>query len=221
MRITALIPVKPPTASKARLAEILSPDERAALARVTFRTVAEALFDASVPCDILTPNALQAAEITQGRAEIIEESPDLDGLNAQLEWALAGDTLAGADAVLILHADLPLATADAIRSLLAAAEEIPAGVTTVESADGGTNAMVVPMPLSFPLLYGRHSHEKHREAATAAGLATLSVDSPELALDLDTAEDIQTLLQSSAGRKSPAGQLLLSMGIESRLAARG
>ncbi|MEO6396982.1 MAG: 2-phospho-L-lactate guanylyltransferase [Tepidiformaceae bacterium] len=221
MRITALVPVKPPTASKARLAEILSPDERAALARVTFRTVAEALFGASVPCVILTPNALHAAEVTQGRAAIIEEDPVLNGLNAQLEWALAGDALAGSDAVLILHADLPLATAGAIRRLLAAAKELPAGVTMVESADGGTNAMVLPMPLALPLSYGRNSHQQHREAAAAARFATLSLVSPDLALDLDTAADIHTLLQSAAGRKSAAGQLLLGMGIDSRLATRG
>ena len=218
MPITALVPLKPPSEAKARLAGLLLPNERAELARVTFRTVADALFGASVPCVVLTPSVREAADLTAGRGALIAELPSLKGFNAQLEAALDGGTFEGGDAVLILHADLPLATSGALRLLVTAARRDPNGVTMVRSADGGTNAMVLPLPRPFALHYGSGSFALHADAARAAGIAVHTHQSPEIALDLDTAGDIQTLVATSRGRKSPAGRLLLSMGIESRLA---
>ncbi len=218
MPITALIPLKPPTEAKARLAGLLSPEERAELARVTFRSVADALFGASVPCAVLTPNARDAAGLTAGRGTIIKEQPSVHGLSAQIEVALDGGAFEDGDAVLILHADLPLVTTRALRRLLAEARGQLAGVTMVQSADGGTNAMVLPLPRPFALHYGRNSFALHTEAARAAGLSVHTHRSPELALDLDTAADLRALLSTTRGRESPAGRLLIGMGIEARLA---
>lgn len=217
MRLTALVPVKPPIEAKERLAAILSPAERADLARITFRTVATALFDADIPSVVLTPHAVWAAEFAGRRLAVLEEDPARRSLSAQLEGALDGATFAGSDAVLILHADLPLASAAAIRRLVSAAKENPAGVTMVESADGGTNAMILPFPPSFALQYGQRSFARHSEAAGAAGLSITRHESAELILDLDTAADIRTLLQSPEGRNSAAGQFLLARAVESRL----
>lgn len=218
MPLTALVPLKAPSEAKERLAGLLSQHERAELARVTFRTVADALFEAGVPCVVLTPSASETADLTAGRCAVIEEQPGVRGLSAQLEAALDGAVFAGHDAVLILHADLPLASARSIRLLVAAAREDRASVTMVESADGGTNAMIVRLPRPFALHYGRLSFSLHSAAALAAGMAIHRHNSPELALDLDTPADVQTLLAGPDGRESPAGQLLLAMGAESRLA---
>ena len=217
MPLRALVPLKPPTEAKARLADLLSPEERAQLARVPFRTVVDALFGAGVPCAVLTPNAAVATDLAAGRGVVIKERPGIRGLSAQLEAALDSRAFADGGTVLILHADLPLATPGAVRLLAAAAGEHAAGVTMVESADGGTNAMILPLPRPFALHYGSQSFALHSEAVRAAGLGIVSYPSAELALDLDTPADIRTLLASPAGRKSPAGQLLLGMGVESRL----
>ena len=214
----ALIPLKPPTEAKARLAGLLSPDERAELARVTFRTVADALLGAGVPFVVLTPLAVAAADLTVGECTVIEEQPSIRGLNAQLQVALNGATFAEADSVLILHADLPLATPNAVRLLVGAARKDIGRVTMVKSADGGTNAMILPLPRPFALHYGSGSFALHEVAARAAGLGVYVHRSPRLALDLDTAADVRTLLASSRGRNSPAGRLLLAKGVEARLA---
>jgi 2-phospho-L-lactate guanylyltransferase len=139
------------------------------------------------------------------------EDPALRGLNAQLEAALQG-----LEEALVLHADLPLATADALTELLAAAQRAPS-VTLVESSDGGTNAMVLRPPGSFRLAYGRDSCARHVRSARAAHLHAGLVDSPALRLDLDTAPDLAALLATSAGRASPAGRFLLAIGVEERL----
>lgn len=218
MPLAALVPLKAPTEAKGRLAGLLSAEERAELARVTFRTVAAALSGAGVPWAVLTPDAVQAADLVAGSGAVIEESPGVRGLSAQLEAALDGAAFAGCYSVLILHADLPLATAENVLLMLDAAGEHPASVTMVESADGGTNAMILPLPRPFALCYGRQSFALHAEAARAAGLSIYSHRSAELALDLDTPGDLRALLGDSLGRESPAGRLLLGMGIESRLA---
>ena len=214
----ALIPLKPPTEAKARLAGLLSPDERADLSRVTFLTVADALLGAGMAVAVLTPNAVAAADLTVGECTVIEEQPSIRGLNAQLQLALNGATFAEADSVLILHADLPLATPNAVRLLVGAARKDIGRVTIVKSADGGTNAMILPLPRPFALHYGSGSFALHEVAARAAGLGVYVHRSPRLALDLDTAADVRALLASSRGRNSPAGRLLLAKGVEARLA---
>lgn len=218
MSLVALIPLKPPTEAKARLAGLLSPDERADLSRVTFLTVADALLGAGMAVAVLTPNAVAAADLTVGECTVIEEQPSIRGLNAQLQVALNGATFAEADSVLILHADLPLATPNAVRLLVGAARKDIGRVTMVKSADGGTNAMILPLPRPFALHYGSGSFALHEVAARAAGLGVYVHRSPRLALDLDTAADVRTLLASSRGRNSPAGRLLLAKGVEARLA---
>ena len=218
MSLVALIPLKPPTEAKARLAGLLSPDERADLSRVTFLTVADALLGAGMAVAVLTPNAVAAADLTVGECTVIEEQPSIRGLNAQLQLALNGATFAEADSVLILHADLPLATPNAVRLLVGAARKEIGRVTMVKSADGGTNAMILPLPRPFALHYGSGSFALHEVAARAAGLGVYVHRSPRLALDLDTTADVRTLLASSRGRNSPAGRLLLAKGVEARLA---
>ena len=221
MSLAALIPLKPPTEAKARLAGLLSPDERAQLARVTFLTVADALLAAAVPFVVLTPNVIAAADLTAGRCTVIEEQPSVRGFSAQLQAALDGTSFAKSDTVLILHADLPLATPNAVRLLVSAARKHEGCVTMVESADGGTNAMILPLPRLFALHYGRDSFALHAAAVRASGLGVHVHRSAQLALDLDTAADVRSLFATSRGRKSPAGRLLLAMGADARLAGTG
>lgn len=197
---TVLIPVNRFDRAKQRLAERFRADQREQLAIATFQTVTCAVHDAGLLSVALTPEpdrvmALACAD------QVVGESTLLSGLNAQLE-GLAPQL---GDEVLILHADLPLATGAAIRSFLDAAGDAP--VALVRSPDGGTNAMLLRPPGRFPLAYGRESFVAHEAAARGAGLRTVSVESPALALDLDTPADIAALLETPGGRETPAGRL--------------
>lgn len=214
-----LIPVNQLDRAKGRLSTLLDARQRAELALVTLTTAWHAALEVSSAVVILTAD-LRIHSLLGPRAVVLRESPDAHGLNEQL--ALATTTLIQErklreDAcLLILHADLPLATPPAIHALFAAAPP-PPSATIVRSADGGTNAMLQCPPGKLALAYGLGSAAKHEAAARNAGMTVAWHESPELALDLDTPADIATLLNLPAGWNSPAGRTLATMGIRERL----
>ena len=216
MKVPVLIPVNRLERAKGRLASLLSAEERLTLALITLETVLRAAGPSSV---VLTADR-RVAEAAAGKARILDEAPDLQGLNAQLEAALATLVADGTakDGVLILHADLPLATNEAIENVVAMAR--PNSITVVESRDGGTNAMLLEPPGEFPLAYGPASFALHTAAARQAGMHVSANPNRELSLDLDTPDDIVELLRPPRGRQGAAGRYLLSIGVEARLAAR-
>jgi 2-phospho-L-lactate guanylyltransferase (CobY/MobA/RfbA family) len=77
--------------------------------------------------------------------------------------------------------------------------------------------MLLRPPGRFPLCYGIDSAARHGAAARDAGFYVSVVRSPSLELDLDTPDDIRTLLSSALGRETRAGRLLLAMGVDDRL----
>ena len=107
------------------------------------------------------------------------------GLGAAVAAALS--TLDGH--ALVVNADLPMATPEAIRRLG------EAGLALVEAADGTTNALSLPDPTVFAPLYGRGSAERFRAHAPFATLAIA-----ELAADVDTQTDFERLAPLSGPR---------------------
>lgn len=196
-----LIPVNRFDRAKGRLAQHFSAAQRAQLAIATFETVALAVRDAGLLSVALTPDpdAVRALGVA---TEVIGESSQRHGLNEQLEGIV---TQLGPE-VLILHADLPLATGEAIAAFLDATDE--AETALVRSRDGGTNAMLLRPPGRFTLAYGANSFAAHDAAARAACLTVAHIESPALALDLDTPADIETLLGTPEGRATLAARIL-------------
>lgn len=202
-----LIPVNELGRAKGRLSEMLDPATRASLSLATVGTVVEAVRAAGHEPVLLTRDRQVRASF-EGAASVLDEDANVRGLNAHLESAIARLAAAGAlDELLILHADLPLATAAAVREIIGAAPA-PPSVTLVESPDGGTNAMLVRPPGRFALAYGPGSFALHRAAAEKAGMRVEVISAPALALDLDTAADVERLMASPEGRNSAAGKVL-------------
>ncbi len=213
--LTVLIPVNRLDRAKGRLAGLLTPGERAEVARRSLRTVLEAVAEASLEAVVLTADgAVRAAVAGERVRRVLLEEPQLQGLSEQLEGALGR---LGVEEALILHADLPLATPEALQAFVAEAPPAPS-VALVRSGDGGTNAMLVRPPGRFALRYGRGSGDLHEAGAREAGLAVRRVESPELALDLDTPEDVRRLLASEEGWGCAVGQYLVEIGVDGRLA---
>ena len=84
---------------------------------------------------------------------------------------------------LVVNADLPCATPEAIGRLAAA------GLALVEAEDGTTNALSLPDPSVFAPLYGPGSAAWFRGHAPFATVAI-----PELADDVDSGEDLEHLV---------------------------
>ena len=213
MATTVLIPVNRLDRAKGRLAALLEQGERAALVRRSLAAVLAAVEGAGMEAVVLTSDEAVEAEVPAG-VQILREDPNLRGLSAQLERA--AERLGGGE-LLILHADLPLVSAEALRELVTQAPEAPSA-TLVRPGDGGTNAMLLRPPGRFPLAYGRGSGDLHEAAAREAGLAVRRADVPALALDLDTPADVRELLSTAEGRGTAAGRYLVGLGIEGRAA---
>ena len=211
MATTVLIPVNRLDRAKGRLAALLEPEERAELVRRSLGTVLEAVQGAGLEAVVLTSDEAVRSALPAGIRTLAEE-PGLRGLSAQLERA--AERL-GVDELLILHADLPLATAEALRDLVEQAPTAPS-VTLVRPGDGGTNAMLLRPPGRFPLAYGKGSGDLHEASAREAGLTVRRVEAAALELDLDTPADVRTLLADPGGRASEASRYLVGIGVEGR-----
>jgi 2-phospho-L-lactate guanylyltransferase len=122
---------------------------------------------------------------------VVEEPPGAGDLNAAL--AAAAGRIGDGEPLLVVAADLPLATAAGLERVLAAA---PAPVAVVPSHDGGgTNVLAWREPASFAPRFGPDSAARHLAVPGA-----VRVDEPGLALDVDTAEDLRLV----AGRLDPS-----------------
>lgn len=137
------------------------------------------------------------ASLAVGRVLVVTDDPSVVSAAAEVvhdpggglgEAVAAG--LAQVDGhALVVNADLPAATAAAIRRLA------DAGLALVEAADGTTNALSLPDPSVFVPLYGPGSADRFRAHAP---FATVSI--PELEVDVDSDADLERLAQSLGPR---------------------
>lgn len=183
----ALIPVKELSKAKARLAPVLDEAGRRELITALYRDVLAAALNCPAldGVGVVSRDADALALASEAGAEAMAERGDLnDSLDS------AARTLAdrGIDRVLVLHADLPLASAEAIETIARSSSD----VALVASGDGGTNALVCPAG-AFRFQYGPGSAQQHREAAWDAGLEPELLELPDLALDIDTPGDLERL----------------------------
>lgn len=175
-----LVPVKAFAAAKQRLADVLDPGARVALATAMASTVLEAAgpLSTAVVCD---DEEVRVWAEAQG-AETIW-TPGL-GLNGAVEAGVSHLARRGVDRVVVAHADLPLATDLA---WLTGTE----GVTLVPDRHrDGTNVACVPAVAGFSFAYGAGSFASHRAEAKRLGLTVRLVPDARLGWDVDVAADL-------------------------------
>jgi 2-phospho-L-lactate guanylyltransferase len=161
---TVVVPFR---SGKTRLA--LPPEERAELevamlARVLAAAVA------------VGPTLLVTTDAALGKRFGVEVVPDPGG--GQGAAVAAGLARVDASSALVVNADLPLATAEDLLELAAAAPAL------VPAADGTTNALALVDPAAFRPVYGPGSARRFE----ALGLRPVGL--PRLAADVDTVADV-------------------------------
>ncbi len=176
-----LVPVKAFGAAKARLASVLSPAHREALARWSAERVVAAAGELPVyvACD-----SDDVAEWATSRGASVLWRPGT-GLNAAVASSVAELAERGARHVVVAHGDLPRA-----ERLARFAQRYDGIVLVPDAALDGTNVAVVPARVAFPFAYGAGSFRRHLHAAIATGCAVTVCRDPLLALDLDTPTDL-------------------------------
>ena len=187
-----LVPLKALAEAKGRLAPSLAPLQRRLLAIAMFEDVVAAL--QAVPA-LQAPVVVSPDREVWRRSEamgcrVVEEPPGAQDLNRALATAAAA--VGTDDRLLVVAADLPLASAAGLERVL----ETAAPVVVVPSHDGGgTNVLAWRDPASFAPSFGPDSAARHLAVPGA-----VRVDDPGLSLDVDTAEDLRAV----AGRLDPA-----------------
>ncbi|MGA2429268.1 MAG: 2-phospho-L-lactate guanylyltransferase [Candidatus Acidiferrum sp.] len=191
-----LLPIKDLRNAKQRLAGILTPEERFALAQAmladTIRAVREVQQAEKIFVVTNYEPAMQAArdngwEILREEQQI-SESVSVDAASRQCEER-------GIRAVLRLPLDLPLVTSKDIDELLAVECSAPA-VVIVPSRDGtGTNAILRTPPTLFPSHFGNGSFAKHCGEAMRAEARIIKLRNVRLEMDVDDEADLLALLQ--------------------------
>ena len=187
-----LVPVKALAEAKGRLAPEVGPLQRRLLAIAMFEDVVAALQSVR---GLERPVVVSPDREVWRRADamgcrVVEEPAGAGDLNGALAAAAA---TANGSGLLVVAADLPLASAAGLERVLAAAT---APVAVVPSHDGGgTNVLAWRDPASFAPSFGPASAARHLAVPGA-----VRVDEPGLALDVDTADDLRLV----AGRLDPA-----------------
>jgi len=198
-RTWAVVPVKRLADAKSRLAGVMAPTERQAFCLAMLDDVLAALgrTPGLAGTLVVTADDEAAAHARAAGARVVDEAP-VAGLNAALDLAVMGLRAERADRMVVLPADVPLVTPEALASLLAAGD----GVTLVPDRAGvGTNGLSMAPVGALPFRFGASSLGRHCKEAQARGLPVRVVDIPELALDIDTPDDLDALMAVRAARR--------------------
>lgn len=197
-----LLPLKPFVLAKQRLSGVLSPAGREQLAQ-------------AMAADVLTLVASHAATAASGIERVIvcssdaalasfasshgaelwlEEQLDAYGLSGVANAVADRAAAAGATALTVIHADLPLLCVAELRRFLDAQRQ-HAGVSIApDRRHDGSNLLAWNPQSAFRSNYGPGSFARHQHAARLLELPVMTLELPCAAIDVDTPEDLETFL---------------------------
>jgi 2-phospho-L-lactate/phosphoenolpyruvate guanylyltransferase len=206
----ALVPINTLTAAKSRLSVSVGAEERQALVLWMASRVLAAVRRSGAVTSVAVvspdPMVLRWSE-GQGAVAVHQVSGDLnDGLEVGRRWAIAH----GAEALLVLLADLPCLTPRDVRALVDAAAStpastptstvasVPAGVQSAvvlapDRARRGTNGLLIRPATLLPFAFGQDSLERHTGLARERGLEPLLRRTLGTCFDVDTPSDLEEL----------------------------
>jgi 2-phospho-L-lactate guanylyltransferase len=122
-------------------------------------------------------------------AQTVQESGAPE-LNNALYRATHAVRTWGADAVLVVPADLPLLTADDVEEVVNLGRYHNTVVIAPDRHEHGTNLLLVRPPGIIPYSFGEDSFATHQRQAKEVGATIHVYHSNQVALDLDTPGDL-------------------------------
>jgi 2-phospho-L-lactate guanylyltransferase len=193
MRTWAIVPVKPLSLAKSRLAQVLCDTARESLVRRMLEHTLQVLRECQPPLDgtLVVSSDSRVLTLAQEYAAIPLAETGGDGLNAALVQAIGEAKRRRARGVLILPADLPMLSVDALRDVLERMPPAPGVVVVPDRRESGTNALAMqPCDLLAPA-YGPGSFRRHCAEGRRRNAHVVVVRSAALALDVDRPEDLE------------------------------
>ncbi len=216
MYVYAVVPVKSLGASKKRLSPVLSPQERGQLTLAMLEDVLSALQTSIVNDTVVVSDDLDVHDIA-GKFGTNYLAQKIGGLNCAVEKATEWCIQQGAEAVLVLPADIPmLSSADVDRIVeLGNCEEQT--VVLSPSYNGGTNALFQSPLNLIHACFGPRSFAKHIKEAQSKGACVRLYYSTSVAADIDSAKDLSKLLKAESN--TACRRVLDQFKMESRVGA--
>jgi 2-phospho-L-lactate guanylyltransferase len=196
-RVRVIVPMKPITEGKSRLAPMLNSDQRALLSLAMLIRVLGVVAATPGIKDVVVYGGDDAVRLACERAGAgWLPDPGL-GLNGCLAAGFSDAVDAAYTHGMFLPADLPLVTAEALSMLIEAGQGKQV-VIAPDLANDGTNALLVDLTTTFPTLLGEASFDRHIQQARQLGIDYVDHRPEsfrlELGLDIDTAPDMERLI---------------------------
>lgn len=207
MTLVIAILMKDPADAKTRLATALSQQQRERLALRMFENTLTFFrsFVPATPLLVVTPSDRISRIARHAGANVVHDDANGD-INAAAccarDWAIA----AGATALTLVHADIPILRQREFDTFLDACEDHKVVIAT--SVDGGTNAIFVTPPDAIPFAFGPGSAEKHAGAARSKGLAVKTVSAFFMSRDIDHPQDLRLCSRVLAWQRPVSSRLL-------------
>ena len=195
----AVIAVKSIARAKQRLSTVLPAAERARLMSLMVEDVLSALVasDSVSGVVVVTSDSAVKKLATGFGAMVLAEASDTQGpgstaLNAAFAQGIQAVEDMGVSDVLLLPADIPLVTPDAIDAMRRCHQR-PGISLNPAASDGGTNALMLSPLRAIVTAFGHNSCRRHIELAEQAGSSPTLFQHPAFALDIDTIADLRAL----------------------------
>ena len=210
----ALVPLRQLSGGKERLGVSLDAGQRRALVEAMATDVVTALLAVPIlPARVLLVSEdAEVAAFAAGLGVGVFQPPaaEEDPLNAALRAAAEAAMGAGAATVLMIHADLPAVSAEALRALLAAHARqgdltAPRATLVSDAAGTGTNCLLLSPPSAMALRFGPGSRALHRAAAAAAGADYAEFMHPAIGFDVDFPADLDRLVRPGETQDNAPG----------------
>ena len=216
----ALLPLKDLVEAKSRLAGLLSPSERRALAQAMVEDVLTVLAQhGEITRITLVSDDPGAGMLAQkyGADYLAERDLGCRGLNRVVAAAVGRLVQDHAAPMLVRHGDRPLLSIEDIDAVLVQQREQGGLVVACDRHNIGSNLLAFPQGTLPRFCFGADSCQRHLDAAGARGLHSSVLLRPGIALDVDEAPDMAVLMQAleRAGRHTRA--LLLHSELGSRI----
>jgi 2-phospho-L-lactate guanylyltransferase len=195
--IWAAVPVKEFAGAKQRLAALLTPGQRQALAAAMLEDVLASLVDsplAGIMVNTVEPMAVELAR--RYGARVVTEGARDGHTGAVMAMAriLGGE---GREGMLTMPGDIPRVTSAEIATIIEVRRPSPS-ITIVPAHDErGSNAVLCLPPSVMQLRFGDDSFLPHLAAARALGIDPTIVKLPGIGLDIDKPQDLRAFTQAA------------------------
>ncbi|MGQ9849367.1 MAG: 2-phospho-L-lactate guanylyltransferase [Aggregatilineaceae bacterium] len=208
MSVWAIVPVKPLNRAKSRLADVLLPEQREALATALLLRTVHLLLPLSHIQGVLviSRDSKALAMVRDLGAQTVQESgaPELNNALLRATQALK---LWGAEAALIVPADIPLLSEEEVATVVDMGRFHHSVVLVPDRNECGTNLLFVRPPGLIPYAFGENSFNRHKSYARDAGATVFVHRSERAALDLDTAQDLLRYVELAKALGEPIIEL--------------